>query len=204
MDYAAVLDMMRARRSVRRFADAAVARADVERIVAAARWAPSNHNRQGWKFIVLADRGEIRRLAQAVRAALSDRLAEATRITPDRRADLMHHATVFADAPVVIMVMHKRPPAVSRDLHAEAERPDLVSGEPLSAAMAVQNMLLAAHCLGLGACVHTAPLLAGQVWRDLPDRPAGFVPTCLVALGGAAERPDPPRRKTIDHIIEYR
>ena len=70
--------------------------------------------------------------------------------------------------------------------------------------MAVQNMLLAAHSLAMGACVHTAALLAGEVWRNLSDRPAGFVPTCLVAVGYADEQPATPRKKTLDHIIETR
>lgn len=204
MDYATVLEMMRTRRSVRKFTPREPSRADVERIVDAARWAPSNHNRQAWKFIVFTGRAELRGLAERVRAVLADHMAMLPRITPERRAELLDHATVFADAPCVILVMHKHPSAVGRNLRAGAEGPALASGEPLSAAMAVQNMLLAAHSLGMGACVHTAALLAGEVWRNLTDRPAGFVPTCLVALGYADEQPDAPRKKTLDHILEYR
>ena len=77
-------------------------------------------------------------------------------------------------------------------------------GDAIIMAMAVQNLCLAAHAMGLGSCVMTAPLLAGDVWRELPDLPAGFEPTCLVALGYPAERPDPPRRKELRHVVEYR
>jgi len=204
MDYAAALEMMRTRRSVREFTAREPSRADIERIVDAARWAPSNHNRQGWKFIVFTSRVELGGLAERVRSELADHAALSPRITPERQEELLDHATVFADAPCVILVMHKRPPAVGRDLRAGAEAPALASGEPLSAAMAVQNMLLAAHSLGLGTCVHTAALLAGEVWRNLTDRPAGFVPTCLVAVGYADEQPHAPRKKTLHHILETR
>ncbi len=204
MDYAAVLDMMRTRRSVRKFTGGDVSPTDIERLVEAARWAPSNHNRQAWKFIVFTSRAELRSLADRVRTELAKLATMSPRITQEQQDKLLDHATVFAAAPCVILVMHKRPPAIGRDLRAGAEDPALASGEPLSAAMAVQNILLAAQSLGLGTCVHTAPLLAGHVWRDLSDRPAGFVPTCLLAVGYAGEQPTTPRRKTLDHIIETR
>ena len=81
---------------------------------------------------------------------------------------------------------------------------ELASGEALSTAMAVQNLLLAAHAMGLGTCVMTAPLLAGDVWKSLCDFPIGFEPTCLVAVGYPAETPAAPRRKNLEHILEYR
>jgi coenzyme F420-0:L-glutamate ligase/coenzyme F420-1:gamma-L-glutamate ligase len=47
-DYAHLLDLIQARRSIRRFSDRTIAREDLERLLEAARWAPSNHNRQPW------------------------------------------------------------------------------------------------------------------------------------------------------------
>ena len=116
---------------------------------------------------------------------------------------MLHFATLFDKAPTVILAMHKKSPAVGRAL-VGASGGGCVSSEAVSTAMAVQNILLAAHVLGLGACVMTAPLLAGEVWQAVPDLPAGFEPTCLVAVGYPAEVPCPPRRKSIEHIVEYR
>jgi len=98
--------------------------------------------------------------------------------------------------------MHKRPTAFTQAAAGHVRNAELVSGEPLSAAMAVQNLLLAAHALGLGACVMTAPLLAHEVFGSLPGLPTGFEITCLVALGRPAERPDAPRRKNIRQVLE--
>jgi nitroreductase len=118
---------------------------------------------------------------------------------------IIHYATLFADAPCVILAMHKRPAAVGRELLAGESLPELVSGEALSTAMAVQNVLLAAHSLGLGACVMTAPLLAAEPWKDLLDLPQGFEPTCVIAVGYPS-RPvgTSPRRKPLERILEYR
>ncbi len=117
--------------------------------------------------------------------------------------EVVHYAGLFENAPVVVLAMHKHSPAVGRQLIEAASSP-LASGEALSTAMAVQNLCLAAHALGMGTCVMTTPLLAGEVWRELPDLPAGFEPTCLVALGYPAHQPEPPRRKDLKHVIEYR
>ncbi|HDY65931.1 MAG TPA: hypothetical protein ENH84_06850 [Phycisphaerae bacterium] len=204
MNYQTVLEMMRSRRSIRSFTDRKPSRTDIERLIEAARWAPSNHNRQGWKFIVFEDRRELQALADRVETSLSNRIEMAKRITSDQGEEMIHYATLFAKAPIVILVMHKRSVAVGRKLLGGAAHGELVSGEPLSAAMAVQNMLMAAHCLGLGTCVATAPLLAGEVWRELNDLPAGFDPTCIVAVGYSCKQPSAPRRKPLEQILEYR
>ena len=59
-------DLLRSRRSVRAFTDRLPDRALLDRLIEAARWAPSNHNRQGWKFLVFQDKAQIRELARTV------------------------------------------------------------------------------------------------------------------------------------------
>jgi nitroreductase len=162
----------------------------------AARWAPSNHNRQPWRFLILEDRAEIQRLAGSVRAALETKL----RVLPEAAAA---YATVFEQAPVLIVALHKRPISASAALLADVPNGELVSGEPLSVAMAVENMLLAAHALGLGACVLTAPLLVPEAIGCVVPLPPGFDLTCFVALGYPAESPLAPRRKNLEHFVEY-
>lgn len=203
MDREAVMELLKSRRSVRKFAAEPPSRSQIEGIIAAAGWAPSNHNRQGWKFIVFTDLREIRDLAQRSRQSLRARVAALPRQVAQHADELVHFAGAFAEAPVVILAMHKKSPAMGRALLAGAAS-DLASGEALSTAMAVQNLLLAAHAGGLGACVMTAPLLAGDVWKAVADLPAGFEPTCIIAVGRPAENPDPPRRKTLENILDYR
>jgi coenzyme F420-0:L-glutamate ligase / coenzyme F420-1:gamma-L-glutamate ligase len=201
-DYETLMDLIASRRSVRRFDDRPVDPADIDRLVEAARWAPSNHNRQGWKFVVFRDSNELARIAEQVRQSLSVRLAQCERIPPSRHAEFIDHAIGFAAAGCVILVMHKPPSLAAGELLADNP---LASGEPLSAAMATQNMLLAASAMGLGACVFTGPLLAPEVWEQIDDLPAGFTPTCLLAVGHPAEpQPEAPRKKRPEQIIEYR
>jgi nitroreductase len=196
------LNLMAQRRSVRRFADTAVDLSVLERLITAASWAPSNHNRQGWKFLVWQDKQKIEAMARAVREEVKDVCEQAHRLAKDHGHELVYYSGIFETAPVVILAMHKKSPAIGR---AILEKSDVmnISSEALSAAMAVQNMLLLAESLGLGACIMTAPLLATKVWSQ-QELPAGFEPTCLIAVGYSAEKPAAPRRKELQHILEYK
>lgn len=202
--YALLLALMKSRRSVRRFEDRPVPREAIEAVVEAARWAPSNENRQGWKFVVFEGRDTVRALAQHVQAAVEAVCAKAENTVVEHVTQLTECTSRLADATCLILVLHKRPSIAAVRLLGDDPQAALVSGEPLSAAMAVQNLLLAAHAIGLGACVLTAPLAGGAIVRAIPDFPAGFEPTCLVALGWPAENPLVPHKKAIEHILEYR
>jgi len=202
MDYPELLELMKSRRSIRQFEARELTRSQVDALIEAARWAPSNHNRQGWKFVVFQDAETIARLAEQIRGSVRRSLQDAPRLVAERADEIVHFSGAFEQAPVVILAMHKASPAIGKALLATATS-DLASGEAISAAMACQNILLAAHALGLGACVMTAPLLAADVWKAV-DLPAGFEPTCLIAVGYPTATPEPPRRKSLDQIVEYR
>ena len=203
-DYDRLLELIRVRRSVRRFSDHAVSREDITCLLEAARWAPSNHNRQPWRFLVIEDKQQINLLAEAVRQGLSEKLKSLPEAAATYASEFTHYATFFSNAPVLLVVLHKQPVSVSAPLLAGLKNPDLVSGEPLSVAMAVQNLLLAAQASGLGTCVLTGPLLVRDALAGGLDLPAGHDFTCLVALGHPAESPAPPRRKTVEQIVEFR
>jgi nitroreductase len=203
-DYDQLLELIRARRSIRRFSDRAVSREDIFRLLEAARWAPSNHNRQPWRFLVIEDQKQIRQLAGTVSQGVSEKTKSLPEMAAEYIRQFEQYATFFANAPVLLAVLHKHPVSVSAPVLAGLKNPDLISGEPLSVAMAVQNLLLAAHSLRLGTCVLTGPLLAQDALAGALDLPAGHDLTCLVALGHPAESPAPPRRKTIEQIVEFR
>jgi nitroreductase len=203
-NYTLLLELIRSRRSVRRFSDRAVSHEDIGRLLEAARWAPSNHNRQPWRFIVLEDKQQINQLAETVSQGLSEKMKSLPEVAAQYTSQFKQYATFFANAPVLVVVLHKLPVSVSTSVLAGLKNPDLVSGEPLSVAMAVQNLMLAAQALGLGTCVLTGPLLVQGALAGALDLPAGHDLNCLVALGHPAESPAPPRRKTIEQIVEFR
>jgi len=70
-----VIEVIRKRRSIRSYLDRPVEREKIDRLLEAARLAPSASNRQEWRFVVVTDRG--RRAELAAAAANQDFVAEA-------------------------------------------------------------------------------------------------------------------------------
>ena len=59
-----LLDIIKRRRSVRRFDDATIPKEAMEQILEAARWAPSGANAQPWRFVVVTKRETLKALAE--------------------------------------------------------------------------------------------------------------------------------------------
>jgi len=69
-DYDQLLELIHSRRSKRLFTDEPMDRADVEKLLEAARFAPSGHNEQTTEFVVVQDKAVIRAIGDATAAAL--------------------------------------------------------------------------------------------------------------------------------------
>jgi len=69
VDYDSFLELVKARRSIRRFKPDPIPDEYVEKIIEAARWAPSGFNSQPWEFVVIKDKRLKDDVAQIVRPA---------------------------------------------------------------------------------------------------------------------------------------
>ncbi|HDI00887.1 MAG TPA: nitroreductase family protein [Candidatus Bathyarchaeota archaeon] len=197
----AILRILRARRSVRALKPDPVPRELIVEVLDAARWAPSAHNAQPWRFVVIT--------SDAVKQELATKMAEAWRQdlasdgVPEQQIKELTEASVrrFTSAPVLVLAcltmegMHSYPDERRR----EAEHIMAVQ----SVAAAIQNMLLAAHALGLGACWFCAPLFCPDVVRSVLKLPGDLEPQALIALGFPAEEPRPPPRKPLSEVVRW-
>lgn len=197
-----LLDTIRTRRSIRRYTDQPVERALIDSVLEAAMHAPSAHNRQPWRFAVVTSIEAKEKLASALGTRLrADRLADAD--SPDIvEADVTRSHARIASAPVVILVcltmtdMDPWPDA----RRAEAEKRMAIQ----SVAAAIQNLLLAARALGLGACWMCAPLFAPDAARDALDLPPDWEPQALITLGHPAQEPKPKIMQPLTSKVIYR
>jgi nitroreductase len=138
---------IRDRRSIRRFRMDPVPKELIEEILDLAFWAPSGMNQQNWHFVVV--RGtRLRALRDISKRAFDEHVETSlTKVFTDRPQVV--HATkrffsTFGGAPVVILAY--------RTSTVEGESTDIQS-----VAAAIQNLLLAAHARGIGACWMTGP-----------------------------------------------
>ena len=192
-------DWIHQRRSIRRYRPEPLPPGMIERLLDAARFAPSAHNRQPWRFAVLLEPDEKKRLAAAMGARLrADRSADGDDPIAIERDVARSHARIV-QAPALIAAcltladMDRYPDA----RRAEAERTMAVQ----STAMAVQNMLLLAHAEGLAACWMCAPLFCPDTVRTALDLPADWQPQALVTFGYAAAPGRVRERRAIAEIV---
>ncbi|MBI5191162.1 MAG: nitroreductase family protein [Nitrospirae bacterium] len=188
-------DVLAGRRSVRRFRPEPVPRDVLMKILAAGSWAPSPTNRQGWEFAAVYSDSLKKEMADAARGAWDDACAKAGGIS-GTVSEYAGNFVWFADAPVVIVVSARRPEGFMQSLFGGDA--GTVSGSGTAAAMAAQNIMLAAHAEGIGTCCLTGPLAAGDRLKKIAGVGGRFEIVCLVALGYPAETPAAPERKPVD------
>ncbi|HJV91595.1 MAG TPA: nitroreductase [Holophagaceae bacterium] len=174
-----VLEAIRGRRSIRAYGPEPVDEGRVRELLDAAIHAPSAMNRQPWAFVVIQD--------PALLKSISDRAKAHALAHLDPRAPHGFRETLsspdtnlFYDAGTLILIC------------ASAEG----GFAPGDCCLAAQNLMLAAHALGLGTC----PIGLALGWLGLPESkrelgiPAGYAPVLPLIVGHPREHPPLPQR----------
>lgn len=195
-----ILETIRSRRSVRRYTDAPVPRELLDELLDAARWGPSAHNRQPWRFAVI----QASELKHDLAAAMGERLrADLERDgapTDVIEVDVARSYARITQSPIVIVAcMTLR----DMDTYSDARRSNaewIMATQ--SVAMAVQNLLLAAHALGLGACWMCAPLFVPDTVRAVLQLDLDWNPQALITLGYPAESKTR-TRMPLENIVRF-
>ena len=195
----ALHDIAASRRSIRRFHADEVGRAILDRLFHTAGWAPSAHNRQPWRFAVLEDAPLKQRLATAMGDRLrADRSADGDAADAVERDVARSHARITEAPVVVVACVCMRDMDTYRDVRRQTA--ELMMAVQ-STAMAVQNLLLAAHAEGLGASIMCAPLFCGDVVSQALNLPPGWQPQSLITLGWPANAGRPRDRYDLNEIV---
>lgn len=192
-------EVIRGRRSVRAFSPAPLSRAQIEAVLEAARWAPSPHGRQPWRFVVVASAAGKARLAAAMGAEWRRQLAldGQDSATIELRFQKSHARIV--GAPVVIV-----PCLYLEDLDVYPD-PERQAAETTMAVQslgcAVQNMLLAAYAQGFDGGWMCAPLFCQATVRAALGLADSLSPHALIPLGYPAQDPVRRPRRPLDELV---
>lgn len=182
------------------------------RLVQAAITAPSNTNRQPWRFSVVTKLDIRKKIAAAVREKADEIKAIIAR---------GHHAEDFADygdffheplesAAVIVVPQWRDYPDLIADLigsgggdPAQYHTASSMQAELCSTSAAVMAMLLQAHAEGLGACWMAGPMIAKPEIESLLGIRDPFRMVGAVALGYPEGEAPPPGRKPIDRVVQW-
>jgi F420 biosynthesis protein FbiB-like protein len=194
-------DLAAGRRSIRRYLPLPVTRELVESLLRTAVTAPSAHNRQPWRFLVIETQAAKENLARSMGERLR---ADRTRDGDPADAidaDVARSHARLTGAPVVILVCMTM---ADMDCYPDEKRNQ---AERLMAAqgtaMAAQNLLLAAHATGLSACWMCAPLFCPEAVSAALALGPDWEPQAIVTLGYSADQGKPFRRRPIREVTRY-
>jgi coenzyme F420-0:L-glutamate ligase / coenzyme F420-1:gamma-L-glutamate ligase len=194
-------ELLVGRRSIRRYLESPVAREVVDSLLDAATAAASAHNRQPWRFLVIEELSTKQQLADAMGQRLrSDRRRDGD--PPEIvEADVSRSHARLTSAPMLVVVCMTMADMdrYTDDRRNEAERLMAVQGT----AMAAQNLLLAAHAAGLGACWMCAPLFCADTVASVLTLPPDWEPQAIITLGYPADRGKPFRRRPLSEVAHY-
>jgi len=174
-----VLEAIKSRRSIRRYRTTPVDDKTIELVLEAARWAPSWANTQCWRFVVVRD------------SSKKDELSNV--LTPHNPA-----GEAIRNAPVVVVAC------------AELGKSGCYRGQPTTdkgdwymfdVALAMQNLVLAAHSLGLGTVFVGA--FDAKKAASILGVPEGSCVVAITPLGYPDQEPRPIPRKELSEIVFY-
>jgi nitroreductase len=189
-----VWEVLSTARTIRRFTDEPVDDATLARCLEAATWAPNGANAQAWRYVVLRSPESRAVVAKAAVQALAviEPVYGMQRPAPDddsRRA--RNHRATYE--------LHDRAGELTSVLFAQ-QRFDTASELLLGSSIfpAMQNFLLAARALGLGACLTSWASYGGeQLLRDAVGVPDDWMLAGHVVVGWPRGNHGPVRRRPV-------
>lgn len=187
------------RRSIRRYLPDPVPPELIEQLLTAAFWAPSAHNRQPWRFVVMTEWATKHKLATAMGDKLRQDLT-ADHALPDLIAkDTSRSYQRITNAPLLILLCLTLADMDSYPDPLRQQHEWTMAVQ--STAMAAQNLLLAAHALDLGACWLCAPLFCPDLVKQTLDLPDDWQPQALITIGYPAETKEKTRHPLESRVL---
>ena len=197
-----LMDALLGRRSVRSYLNREVPEEVIERVLEAARWAPTPHGRQPWRFAVLRREKTKTRLAKAMGEEWRANLEMDGQSAEVVEKRLQGSRKRLLDAPVLVLLCLY---SEDLDVYPDAVRQQsetMMAVQSLGAA--AENALLAAYSLGLDAGWVCAPLFCPEKVTEALGLDPRLIPHALLTLGYAEG--DPPKRrvrKSLDELVNY-
>jgi len=190
MNYESFLDLVKTRRTIRKFKTDAISSEDLDKIMETVRWAPSGFNSQPWEIVVVQDADTKDVITQHLQG--KDDVASISR-------------KGFAKAPVYLFLFgdnRVRPwaPSVVRD---DEELWRYIMDATLGPAY--QHMHLAASSLGIGTMWITASRMPDieQKIRETLNIPDHLVLFEMMAIGYPDHTPPEKKVRTLDDFVHY-
>lgn len=173
------MDIVKQRRSIRRFLDKKISEEVVNQVLTAVQWSPSWANTQCWETVVVQD--------SEVKAALAETVSPKN---PATRA--------ITVAPVVIALCGK---LKASGYYNGVESTKFGDWFMFDLGIACQSLCLAAQVQGLGTVI--VGLFDHDNAGQILNVPQGVEVVTLIPMGYSDQSPKAPKRKALDEFVHY-
>jgi nitroreductase len=174
-----LMNTIQNRRSIRRYQEKTVSDEILNKLLEAARWAPSWANTQCWHFVVVKD-SEIKKKIQEV-------------VSPRNPSSL-----AIVNAPVLLVVCGQ----LKKSGYYNGEYPTKFGDWFMyDLGLATQNLCLAAHDSGLATVI--VGLFDQDKVGEIIKLPAEHEVLVLIPLGYPDHEPSPPKRRELQEFVHY-
>lgn len=185
-------DVIKDRRSVRKFKSDPIPQEHLTQIVDAARMAPTAGNQQPWKFILVQDKKQIERLIEETLLSTEWYFKEQQKLSGDKLKAKVEEAEKrlvegYLSAPAYIVVLTDQ----------NCKYPSYTSHD---GALAAGYLMLAARALGYGTVYITdaIPEVVTQKAFGIPDN---YKRVCITPIGVPVEWPTKEKKDLTDFIV---
>jgi nitroreductase len=196
-----LLEAMLTQRAIRRLRPDPVDDAIVLRCIELALKAPTGSNGQNWEFVVVKDRERIAALGRFNHQSWSlygriGRWQSRGNESQQKILDAVQwQADHFDEIPVLVV------PCLRGNHVPLVPMPPMAHSSYYGSIYpSVQNLLLAARAMGLGAALITLPLWRTTAARHVLDLPMSVMPCCVVPLGWPRGKYGPTTRKPVGEV----
>lgn len=174
-----LMNIIKGRRSIRKYQDKAVPEEVLNQVLESVRWAPSWANTQCWEIIVVKDQANRERLQEAL-----------VNVNPAKKA--------MAQAPVVLAICGKLKSSGYYKGQVTTKFGDWLM---FDLGIATQTLCLTAHDLGLGTVI--TGLIDHNKVREILGIPEDYEVVALTPLGYPAKDSTAPKRREVSDFTHY-
>ena len=220
MELAELANLIKTRRSIRKWQDKEIPEELLLEAIELATWAPSGGNQQNWKFYIIKNRETMKAIGDAVQASteLINSWPEANRSAGTAPAAAppggpVRGPSFFAAAPAAIAIVASAYRSgvdtilenrAKVDLKAQEMRQNRMTADSKiqNIASAIAHLLLVLHQMGIGSLWMTGPMQAKKEIEKILKVPAEFDIVAFIPVGYPAETPVSRGRKPVREVTE--
>lgn len=190
--YRDIFEIMYSCRAMRRLKTDPLPEETLIRLVEAANQGPTAGNAQPGRWIIVTDAGVKAELAELNRKAIDKSYPAPDPDAPKTAFRWQYENLQHVPALIIACVSRRNKPADS-----------FYAGVTTGGSIwpAVQNLLLAARALGIGACPTTLPLQDREKAKSVLGLPEHIEPICLIPVGYPKGKFGPVARRPLEQIL---